>query len=136
MTTTKANEMNMEVMGLYKKNGVNPMGACLPMLLQLPIWFGLYQALNHSLDLYQAPFYGWISDLSAPDPYFVFPIAWTISLIAYIYINPTPQQPGQPDMKWMMFAMNLFIGWMSKEWPSGLTLYLFVATSWASLNNC
>jgi YidC/Oxa1 family membrane protein insertase len=124
---SKMNEMNLEVMGLYKKHGVNPMGACLPMLLQLPIWFGLYQALNHSIDLYQAPFYGWISDLSAPDPFYIFPIAWTISLIAYIYINPTPQQPGQPDMKWMMFAMNLFIGWMSKDWPSGLTLYLFVS---------
>jgi len=124
---SKMNEMNSEVMGLYKKHGVNPMGACLPMLLQLPIWFGLYQALNHSIDLYQAPFYGWISDLSAPDPFFIFPVAWTISLIAYIYINPTPQQPGQPDMKWMMFAMNLFIGWMSKDWPSGLTLYLFVS---------
>lgn len=123
----KSSEMNLEVMGLYKKHGVNPMGSCLPMLLQLPIWFGLYQALSNSLDLYQAPFYGWITDLSAPDRFFVFPVLWSISLIVYIFVNPQPQQPGQPDMRWMMFAMNIFIGYMSRLWPSGLTIYLFVS---------
>ena len=124
---SKANEMNLEIMGLYKKHGVNPMGSCLPMLLQLPIWFGLYQALNHSLALYQAPFALWIHDLSAPDPYFVFPVLWTISLMGYMYVNPQPTQPGQPDMRWMMYGMNAVIGYMSHAWPSGLTIYLFVS---------
>jgi len=122
-------QMNVEMLGLYRKNGVNPMGSCLPLLLQMPIFIGLYGALNHSMDLYQAPFFGWIQDLSSKDPFYVFPVLWTISLLGYIKLNPMPQnnQPGMPDMKWIMVAMNLFFGFLSKDWPAGLTIYLFVS---------
>jgi YidC/Oxa1 family membrane protein insertase len=125
---SKAQEMQLEIWNVYKKNNVNPMGSCLPLLLQMPIFFALYGALNHSLDLYQAPFVGWITDLSSPDSFYIFPILWTLSLLSYFKINPRqPTQPGAPDMKWIMIGMNIFIGYLSKDWPSGLTLYLFVS---------
>lgn len=124
---SQAEQMNRELIGLYKTHKVNPLGSCLPLLLQMPIFLGLYGALNHSLDLYQAPFFGWIHDLSSPDPFFVFPILWTLTLLAYMKLNPTPAQPGGPDMKWMMIGMNLFFGYLSRNWPAGLTLYLFVS---------
>jgi YidC/Oxa1 family membrane protein insertase len=125
---SKAQQMQVEIWGVYKKNNVNPLGSCLPLLLQMPIFLALYGALNHSIDLYQAPFVFWLSDLSSPDKFYVLPVLWTISLIAYMKINPTqPTQPGTPDMKWIMIGMNLFIGFLSKDWPSGLTLYLLVS---------
>lgn len=126
---TKVEQMNRELIGLYKTNQVNPVGSCLPLFLQLPIFMGLYAALGHSLDLYQAPFVGWIHDLSSKDPWYVFPALWTASLLAYMKLNPQAMnsQPGQPDMKWLMIGMNLFFGFLSKDWPAGLTLYLFVS---------
>jgi YidC/Oxa1 family membrane protein insertase len=125
---SKSDQMNRELIDLYRTNKVNPAGSCLPMLLQLPIFIGLYSALSHSIDLYQSPFYGWITDLSWKDPYYVFPALWTASLLVYVWINPQqPQQPGMPDMKWIMIGMNVFFGWLSKDWPAGLTLYLFIS---------
>lgn len=126
---SRAAEMNQEMMGLYKKHNVNPLGSCLPLLLQMPIFIGLYQALSHSIDLYQAPFFGWITDLSSKDHFYVFPVLWTVTLIAYVFVNPQQnvQQQGMPDMKWIMVVMNVFFGFLSMSWPSGLTLYLFVS---------
>ncbi len=129
---SKAAQMNQELIALYKQYKVNPMGSCLPLLMQMPIFLGLYGALNHSLDLYQAPFFGWVHDLSSPDPLYIFPALWTITLIAYTRLTPTPQAPsadGQaaPDMTKVMLVMNIFFGFLSKDWPSGLTLYLFVS---------
>jgi YidC/Oxa1 family membrane protein insertase len=126
---TKAEQMNRELLNLYKTRKVNPLGSCLPMLLQIPIFIGLYGALNHAVDLYQSPFFGWVHDLSSPDPFYVFPILWTISLVIYMQLNPqaTQSQPGMPNMKWMFVAMNVFFGFLSKDWPAGLTLYLFVS---------
>lgn len=126
---SRAAEMNQEMMALYRKHNVNPLGSCLPLLLQMPIFIGLYQALSHSIDLYQAPFFAWITDLSSKDPFYVFPFLWTVSLVAYVFINPQQnmQQEGMPDMKWIMIAMNVFFGFLSASWPSGLTLYLFVS---------
>lgn len=125
---SKALQMNQEIMGIYKKNKVSPMGGCLPLLAQLPIFIGLYGALSNSMDLYQAPFVGWIHDLSSRDPFFVFPILWTVSLFLYVKLTPQPPtQPGMPDMRLIQYGMNLVIGFMSKDWPAGLTLYLFVS---------
>jgi len=124
---SRATEMNQELMLLYKSNKVNPVGSCLPLILQMPIFIGLYGALSHSLDLYQAPFFGWLQDLSSPDPFYVLPVLWTITLLGYTKLNPTPAQPGMPDMKWVMIGMNIFFGFLAKDWPSGLNLYLFVS---------
>jgi YidC/Oxa1 family membrane protein insertase len=127
---SQAEKMNREIFALYKNKKVNPLGGCLPMLLQLPIFIGLYGALNHSVDLYQAPFFGWIQDLSMADPYYILPIVWTLSLLGYLMINPqamSTNQPGMPNMKWIMIGMNFFFGFLSKDWPAGLVLYLVVS---------
>ncbi len=127
---TQAEKMNKEVFALYKTKKVNPLGGCLPMLAQLPIFIGLYGALNHSIDLYQAPFFGWIQDLSMRDPFYILPVMWTLSLIGYMQINPQAMntgQPGMPNMKWIMMGMNVLFGYLSKDWPSGLVLYLLVS---------
>lgn len=128
----QAAQMNKEIFALYKTKGVNPLGGCLPLVLQMPILIGLYGGLNNSIELYQAPFAGWIQDLSLPDAYFVLPIVWTISLLGYMKINPqtmNTSQPGMPNMKWMFIGMNLFFGFLSKDWPSGLVLYLVVSNT-------
>jgi len=127
---SQAEKMNKEIFALYKNKKVNPLGGCLPMLLQLPIFIGLYGALNHSIDLYQAPFFGWIQDLSMRDPFYILPVLWTVSLLGYMQINPqamNTNQPGMPNMKWIMMGMNVFFGFLSKDWPSGLVLYLVVS---------
>jgi YidC/Oxa1 family membrane protein insertase len=127
---SQAEKMNREIFDLYRKRKINPLGGCLPLLLQLPIFIGLYGALSNSVDLYQAPFFGWITDLSLPDPFFILSILWTLSLLAYLKINPqamNTNQPGMPNMKWIMIVMNVVFGFLSKDWPSGLVLYLLVS---------
>jgi len=123
-------QMNMEIMQLYKKNKVNPAGSCLPMLLQMPIFFGLYRALGNSVELYHAPFYGWIQDLSAADPYFILPAFWTITMLVTMQFTPqqTSSAPGMPNMKWIMMVMYVAFGFFSKSWPAGLLLYLCVSS--------
>src|SRR5437879_9951768 len=69
MRDPRKQQMNQEVMAVYSREGINPMGGCLPMLLQMPIWFGLYRMLNVTIELRHAPWIGWIRDLSAKDPY-------------------------------------------------------------------
>ena len=124
---SKAGEMNAEVMGLYKKHGVNPLGSCLPMLFQIPVFLGLWSALSHSIELYQTSFL-WMPDLSSRDPYYIFPALWTVTLLVMTKLNPQQaSQPGMPDMKWIMIVMNVVFGFMSKDWAGGLTLYLFVS---------
>ncbi len=121
-------QMNMEVRQLYKTAGVNPLGSCLPVLLQIPIFFGLNSALSNAVDLYQAPFFGWITDLSYKDPLYVLPVVWTISLIISVELNPQqPSQPGMPDMKWISRVMFVVFGFVSKDFPAGLNLYFLVS---------
>jgi YidC/Oxa1 family membrane protein insertase len=126
---SRASEMNMEIMALYKTHKVNPMGSCLPMLLQIPVFFGLYVSISNSINLYQAPFAGWIVDLSSKDPYYVLPVLWTVSMYFTMKLNPQANQtqPGMPNMKYMMYAMYLVFGFISKDWPAGLNLYLVVS---------
>jgi YidC/Oxa1 family membrane protein insertase len=126
---SRMNEMNAEIMGLYKTHKVNPLGSCLPMLLQIPVFFGLYVSISNSINLYQAPFFGWITDLSSKDPYYILPIVWTVSMYFTMRLNPQAMQtqPGMPNMKYMMYAMYLVFGFISKDWPAGLNLYLVVS---------
>jgi len=121
-------QMNTEIRQLYSTAGVNPLGSCLPVLLQIPIFFALNSALSNSVDLYQAPFFGWITDLSYKDPLYILPIFWTISLIISVELNPQPAaQPGMPDMKWISRVMFVVFGFISKDFPSGLNLYFIVS---------
>jgi YidC/Oxa1 family membrane protein insertase len=113
-------------MALYKQNKVNPLGGCLPTLLQMPIWFALYRTLRMSPELYRAPFFGWISDLSSPDPYFVTPIV--MGALMFLQQRFTPMTGDSAQAKMMMYIMPIMFTAMMLFLPSGLTLYILVNT--------
>jgi YidC/Oxa1 family membrane protein insertase len=121
---TKKAEMQKELMALYKKNGHNPMGGCLPMLLQMPIFLALWSMLNAVFELRHAPFFGWITDLSARDPYFIFPVLMGASMFAQQYITPAVGDPAQRKM--MLVLMPAMMTFMFAQSPAGLTIYYFL----------
>ncbi|TMA29322.1 MAG: membrane protein insertase YidC [Deltaproteobacteria bacterium] len=115
---------NLEQMKLFKEHGVNPMGSCLPMLIQMPIWFALYTTLQVSVELYNAPFIrGWLDDLTAPDPYYILPVAMGITMILTQVLTPAPM--SNPSQKTMGYVMSGFFSLLMLTLPSGLTLYIF-----------
>ncbi len=117
--------LNQEMMKLYKTHKVNPMGGCLPMLLQMPIWFALYRMLYSSIELYQMPFIsGWIDDLSYRDPYFIMPIVLGVAMFLQQKLSPTTADSQQAKM--MMYAMPVFFTFIMLYLPSGLVLYIFI----------
>ena len=116
-------KMGQEVMALYKKHKVNPLGGCLPILLQMPVFFALYKVLLISIELRQAPFYGWIQDLSAQDPYFILPILMGVSMFIQMQLNPAPTDPIQAKV---MKFLPLFMTAMFLFFPAGLVLYWVV----------
>ena len=118
--------LNQETMSLYKIHKVNPLGGCLPMLIQMPIWFALYRTLGNAQELYRSPFFGWITDLTAPDPYYILPIAMGISMFAQQAITPQPMEGTQAKM--MKYFMPGMFTFMMLWLPAGLTLYIFVNT--------
>jgi YidC/Oxa1 family membrane protein insertase len=120
------NRLNQEMMGLYKAHGVNPLSGCLPMLLQMPIWFALYSALQFSVELYGAPFVLWIRDLTAPDQYYVMPIVTGVLMFVQQKISPSPQDSQQAKM--MMYMMPVMFTFFTLFVPSGLTLYILTNT--------
>ncbi len=117
--------VNQETMALMKREKANPIGGCLPMLLQLPVFFALYSVLGQSVELYKSPFIFWITDLSYPDPFFVLPIA--VGGLYFIQMNITPQPMDPAQAKVMKFIPIIFSFFMITV-PSGLTLYFFVNT--------
>lgn len=117
--------VNQETMAIMKKEKANPLGGCLPMLLQIPVFLALYSALGQSVELYKAPFIFWIHDLSYQDPYFVLPVA--VGVLYFIQMNITPQPMDPAQAKVMKFIPILFCFFMITV-PSGLTLYFFVNT--------
>lgn len=117
--------MNQEVMGVMSQNKVNPMGGCLPMLLQFPIFIALYRVLSASVDLYKAPFGLWITDLSLKDPYFVLPILMGVSMFVQQKITPNTMDPAQQKV---MMIMPVMFSFLMISLPSGLTLYIFIST--------
>ncbi len=118
--------MNQEMMNLYKREKVNPLGGCLPMLLQMPVWIALYRTIYSSVELYQAPLALWIQDLSAPDPYYVLPILLGISMFGQQKLTPTTMDSAQAKM--MMYFMPVMFTVIMLFLPSGLNLYIFVNT--------
>ena len=110
-------------MELYRRNKVNPLGGCLPMLLQMPVFVALYWVLLESVELRQAPFMLWIYDLSAMDPYFVLPILMGISMYFVTMLQPPPPDPMQAKiLKMMPILFTFFFLWF----PAGLVLYWVV----------
>ncbi|MCB0407540.1 MAG: membrane protein insertase YidC, partial [Bdellovibrionales bacterium] len=121
-------KLNQEMMQLMKTNKVNPLGGCLPMVLQFPVFIALYQVLGQSIELYQAPFFLWIHDLSLKDPYYVLPVLMAITMFVQQKITPNTMDPAQAKM--MMFLPLVFALFMVSL-PSGLTLYIFVSALFA-----
>ncbi len=117
---------NQEQMNLFRVNKVNPMGGCLPMLVQLPVFIALYAVLGNSIELFHAPFFGWIRDLSAKDPYYVFPVLMGISMFVQQKMTPTPGM--DPMQAKMMLLMPVIFSFIMLNLPSGLTVYIFLST--------
>ncbi len=121
-TDPKRAQMNQEIMGLYKEHNVNPLGGCLPLVLQMPLLFAFYQLLASSIELRQAPFMGWIQDLSQKDPYYILPIVMGITML--ISQKMTPMAPGaDPTQAKMMMIMPAVFTLMFLNVSSGLNLY-------------
>jgi YidC/Oxa1 family membrane protein insertase len=116
-------QFSQAMMELYKKEGANPLGGCLPILLQMPVFLALYWTLMESVELRQAPFFLWIYDLSAMDPYFILPILMGISMFLTQRMQPEPPDPIQAKVfKFMPIMFTFFFLWF----PSGLVLYWLV----------
>jgi len=118
-------EMNKEVMAVYSREGINPLGSCWPTLIQMPIWFGLYRMLANTIELRHTPWFGWIHDLSAHDPYFILPVVMAISMYFMQKMTPTPgMDPAQAKM---MAVTPLIFGGMFALYPSGLSVYILTS---------
>ncbi|MEM8661660.1 MAG: membrane protein insertase YidC [Pseudomonadota bacterium] len=116
-------KQSQAMMELYKKEKINPMGGCLPILVQMPVFIALYWVLMESVELRQAPFFLWIKDLSVMDPYFVLPILMGVSMFFMQMLNPPPPDPMQAKiMKWLPVVFTFFFLWF----PAGLVLYWVV----------
>jgi YidC/Oxa1 family membrane protein insertase len=113
-----------EQMKLFKDEGVSPMGGCLPMIAQMPIYFALYRTIWGSAELYNAPFFGWVKDLSQPDPFFILPIAMGATMV--IQQRLMPQAVDNPQMQMVNKIMPIMFTAMMLFLPSGLVLYIFV----------
>ncbi len=116
-------KMNQAMMDLYKQEKINPLGGCLPIVVQIPVFIALYWALLASVELRHAPFYLWIHDLSAADPYYVLPALMMASMVLQTRMNPTPPDPVQAKV---MMIMPFVFGVMFFFFPSGLVLYWLV----------
>jgi YidC/Oxa1 family membrane protein insertase len=125
MSDPRKKKMNEEVMAVYSREGINPMGSCLPMVFQMPIWWALWRVLNGAIELRHAPWVGWIHDLSAMDPYYILPIGMTIMM--YLMTKMTPQTSVDPAQQKMMAFMPLMMGFIFFRLSSGLNLYMFTS---------
>lgn len=116
--------LNKEMYALMKANKANPMGGCLPMLLQIPIFFALFRVIGSSIELYKSPFCGWITDLSSYDAYYVLPVLMGATMYLQQKLTPSTMDPAQAKV--MAFLPIIFSFFMF-QLPSGLTLYMFVS---------
>jgi YidC/Oxa1 family membrane protein insertase len=126
-------QMQQEMMRIYREEKVNPMGGCFPIMVQIPVFIALYWVLLSSVEMRNAPWIGWIQDLSAPDPYFILPVIMTLSTLLQTALNPAPPDPMQAKLMWFMpliFSVMFFF------FPAGLVLYwitnniLSIAQQW------
>jgi YidC/Oxa1 family membrane protein insertase len=116
----KPQQMQQEMMRIYREEKVNPLGGCLPIFVQMPFFIALYWVLLSTVEMRNAPWIGWIHDLSTRDPYFILPLLMTASTMFQTWLNPTPPDPVQAKMMWimpLMFSVMFFF------FPSGLVLY-------------
>jgi YidC/Oxa1 family membrane protein insertase len=121
-------EMNKEVMAVYSREGINPVGGCFQMFLQMPIWFGLNTVLRYSIEMRHARWFGWITDLSAKDPYYVLPIVMGLSM--YLVSKMTPMTSTDPQQQMMMKIMPVTMAgiFMISPISSGLAVYILTSS--------
>jgi YidC/Oxa1 family membrane protein insertase len=126
-------QMQQEMMRIYREEKVNPLGGCLPIMVQIPVFIALYWVLLSSVEMRNAPWVGWIRDLSTPDPFFILPVIMTLTTLLQTALNPVPPDPMQAKMMWFMpliFSVMFFF------FPAGLVLYwitnnvLSIAQQW------
>jgi YidC/Oxa1 family membrane protein insertase len=113
-------KISQETMALYRTHKVNPFGGCLPIVIQIPVFFGLYKALLYSIELRHSPFFWWIQDLSAKDPYYITPII--MGLTQFIQQKMTPTM-GDPMQAKIMLLMPVIFTFFFLNFPSGLVIY-------------
>ncbi|UZG44362.1 membrane protein insertase YidC [Caldimonas thermodepolymerans] len=116
----KPQQLQQEMMRIYREEKINPMGGCLPILIQIPVFIALYWVLLSSVEMRNAPWILWITDLSVKDPYYILPLLMTASTLLQTWLNPTPPDPVQARMMWIMpliFSVMFFL------FPAGLVLY-------------
>jgi YidC/Oxa1 family membrane protein insertase len=129
----KPQEMQQEMMRIYKTEKVNPMGGCFPIVIQIPVFIALYWVLLSSVEMRHAPWILWIQDLSAPDPWYILPVVMTATSLFQTWLNPTPPDPMQAKLMWIM---PLAFSVMFIFFPAGLVLYwitnniLSIAQQW------
>ena len=116
-------KLNLAMMELYKTEKINPLGGCLPIMVQIPVFIALYWVLLASIELRHAPWLGWIQDLSAPDPYFILPVIYAVSMFVQTRLNPQPADPVQAKV---MLAMPIVFSVFFLFFPAGLVLYWVV----------
>jgi YidC/Oxa1 family membrane protein insertase len=126
-------QMQQEMMRIYREEKVNPMGGCFPIMVQIPVFIALYWVLLASVEMRNAPWLGWITDLSSPDPWYILPIVMTLTTVLQTALNPAPPDPMQAKLMWFMplaFSVMFFF------FPAGLVLYwitnnvLSIAQQW------
>jgi YidC/Oxa1 family membrane protein insertase len=126
-------QMQQEMMRIYREEKVNPMGGCFPIMVQIPVFIALYWVLLSSVEMRNAPWLGWIQDLSSPDPYYILPLIMAMTTMLQTALNPAPPDPLQAKLMWYMplaFSVMFFF------FPSGLVLYwitnniLSIAQQW------
>ncbi|MEI6029282.1 MAG: membrane protein insertase YidC [Betaproteobacteria bacterium] len=129
----KPQQMQQEMMRMYREEKVNPLGGCLPIVAQMPFFIALYWVLLSSVEMRQAPWIGWITDLAVKDPWFILPLLMTASSLLQTWLNPTPPDPVQAKLMWIM---PLAFSFMFFFFPAGLVLYwltnniLSIAQQW------
>ena len=129
----KPQQMQQEMMAIYREEKVNPLGGCLPIAIQIPVFIALYWVLLSTVEMRHAPWIGWVTDLSTKDPYFILPILMTLSTLLQTALNPAPPDPMQAKMMWIMPLAFSFMFFM---FPAGLVLYwltnnlLSIAQQW------
>jgi YidC/Oxa1 family membrane protein insertase len=126
MNDPRKRKMNEEVMAVYSREGINPIGSCLPMLVQLPFLWGFYRMLMGTIELRHAPWVWWIHDLSAKDPYYVLPVLMVVTSYFMTRMTPTPATVDPAQQKMMAF-MPVMLGFIFINLSSGLNLYYFTS---------
>jgi YidC/Oxa1 family membrane protein insertase len=116
-------KLNQAMMELYRTEKINPLGGCLPIVVQIPVFIALYWVLLASVELRHAPWLGWIQDLSAPDPFFILPVIYAVSMFVQTKLNPQPADPVQAKV---MMIMPVMFSVFFLFFPSGLVLYWVV----------